>query len=221
VTQNSKFPISYSRLSTFENCPLQFEYLYVNKAVQDNGNEFTQYGTRVHESLEHYAKTRDPEHLTLETRKFAPIVDRIMSKEGEKWFEYQMAISPDKTPCDWFSPTVWLRSVADVLIVHKDTAWVLDYKTGKVKDNPTQMQLFACMTMLHFPQVQKVKTSFIWLVHDSTTNAEYSREGFDGLWRGLEQRFARVQEGVDLGVFPAKPSRLCNWCAAKKVCSHA
>lgn len=218
---NNKMPLSYSRLSCFENCQQQFDYLYVTKNVQDQGSVHTEYGVRVHESLENYAKAQDVSHLTLETKKFAPLVDTILRKSGDKYFEHQMAITAALQPCDWFASDVWIRSIADVLVVDGKKAYCLDWKTGKVKDNPTQMQLFACMTMLHFPEVEEVKTSFIWLAHDKTTDATYPRSQFELLWEGLSKRFARVQETIDLGVFKAKPSRLCNWCAAKSICSYA
>lgn len=217
----SKMPLSYSRLSCFETCQQQFDYLYVTKCVKDPGNVHTEYGIRVHESLETYAKTKDAAQLTVETVKYGPVVDAILRKQGAKYFEHQMAINGDMQPCDWFAQDVWVRSIADVLLVDGRKAYCLDWKTGKVKDNPTQMQLFACMVMLHFPEVDEVKTSFIWLAHDKTTEVTYSRAQFPLLWEGLSKRFAALQDTVDLGVFKAKPSRLCNWCAAKKICSYA
>jgi len=216
-----KFPISHSRLSTFENCPLQFEYLYVRKSIQDLGNEHTRYGNRVHESLELYGKEKDDKHITQETRQFRHLVDRVLMQGGDKYFEHQMAIDGNKVPCDWFSSDVWVRSIADVLVVNGNKAVCLDWKTGKPKDNPTQLQLFTCMVLLHFPEVEEVSTSFIWLNHGQTSNAKYSRGQFDQLWSGLTARFDKIQEAVELGVFKAKPSRLCNWCAAKAICSEA
>jgi hypothetical protein len=95
------------------------------------------------------------------------------------------------------------------------------HNTGKVKENPTQLQLFAAMVFWHYPQVNKVKTSFIWLKFDEVTNATYERRFLDSLWRALEPRFDMVQEVIDLGVFKTKPSPLCGWCAAKGFCPDA
>ena len=47
-------PLSFSRLSTFEQCPAQFDYLYVSKRVQNTMNEASEYGDRVHKVLEAY-----------------------------------------------------------------------------------------------------------------------------------------------------------------------
>lgn len=225
-------PLSFSRLSTFESCPAKFDYLYVTKSVKDKDNEFTIYGTRVHEVLESYGRSRTNatltaqaqlalDHPTPDISKHFPLVDRAVAAGGDIYFEHQMAITRERKPCDWFSPDVWIRGIADVLIVNGVRAWCLDWKTGKPKDNPTQLQLFAALIYAHFPQVDQVKTSFIWLNHDSTTDATYGRHMEPHLWLALEPRFARVQEAVDLGVYKTKPSPLCKWCPARALCPDA
>lgn len=225
-------PLSFSRLSTFESCPAKFDYLYVTKSVKDQDNEFTIYGTRVHEALENYGRARAAsddaaqavsalEDIGDDVRKHFPIVDRVIGLGGSVFFEHQMALRRDKTPCDWFASDVWIRGIADVLVVNGNRAWCLDWKTGKPKENPTQLQLFAALVFAHFPEVTEVRTSFIWLNHDDATNAIYERRMADHLWLALEPRFSRVQDTVDLGVYPTKPSGLCRYCPARSVCGDA
>jgi predicted RecB family nuclease len=167
----------------------------------------------------------DLDSLSVEGRntldQWGSVVDVIMKRPGEKLFEHQMAVNADLKPVDWFAKDVWLRSIADVLVVDGDTAYCLDYKTGKVKDNPTQLQLFAAMVFWHYPQVNKVKTSFIWLKFNETTNATYERRFLDSMWRALKPRFTKVQDTINLGVFKTTPSGLCPWCAAKNICPDA
>ena len=219
-------PLSFSRLSTFEQCPAQFDYLYVSKRVQSTSNEAADYGDRVHKVLEAYGNgSLDKESLSEEGRstlkQWGAVVDKIMARPGTKLYEHQMAVNRQLQPVDWFASDVWIRSIADVLIIDGDTAYCLDYKTGKVKDNPTQLQLFAAMVMWHFPEVKTVKTSFIWLKFNQMTNAKYERRFLDALWRGMEPRFDKVQEIIELGVFDTKPSGLCPWCPAKAICPDA
>lgn len=219
-------PLSFSRLSTFEQCPAQFDYLYVSKRVQSTSNEAADYGDRVHKVLEAYGNgTLDEQTLSEEGRstlkQWGAVVQKIMARSGTKLYEHQMAVNRQLQPVDWFASDVWVRSIADVLIIDGDTAYCLDYKTGKVKDNPTQLQLFAAMVMWHFPEVKTVKTSFIWLKFNQMTNAKYERRFLDALWRGMEPRFDKVQEVIDLGVFNTKPSGLCPWCPAKAICPDA
>lgn len=229
---NQVMPLSFSRLSTFEQCPAQFDYLYVSKRVQSISNEAADYGDRVHKTLEAYGRCKTEEERavmratqSLEEKQtlgtWGDLVDMVLSKPGEKYFEHQMAVNRQLQPVDWFAKDVWIRSIADVLVVNGDTAYCIDYKTGKVKDNPTQLQLFAAMVMWLFPEVKKVKTSFVWLRFNETTNAVYERRFLDALWRALEPRFTKVQEVIELGVFDTKPSGLCPWCPAKTICPDA
>lgn len=219
-------PLSFSRLSTFEQCEAQFDYLYVSKSVASQSNDASDYGDRVHKVLEAYGKgTLNEATLSDEgkqtLKRWGRLVDIINARGGDKYFEHQMAVNRDRNPTGWFDKDVWIRSIADVLLVDGDVAYCLDYKTGKVKDNPTQLQLFAAMVMWHFPEVQKVKTSFLWLKYDETTNATYERRYLDALWRAMEPRFVKVQDIIDLGVFKTKPSGLCPWCPAKDICPDA
>jgi len=226
----SQIPLSYSRLATFEACEAKFNYLYVAKTVVDTDNEFTIYGNRVHSELELYAKVKLGQesedklselHPVRAASMWYPLVDRALQSPGTHYFEKQMAITKAKQPCDWFAIDVWLRGIADVLVVNNDVAYCLDWKTGKIKDDPTQLKLFAAMIFAHFPEVRRVKTCFVWLHHGDTTESEYSVNDLDNIWAELEPRFDRVQEAVELGVFKAKPSGLCRFCAARQICSDA
>ena len=223
---SDKMALSYSRLSTFENCPAQFDYLYVSKSVRMASSEAIDYGHRVHKVLEDYGRGElNPTGLTeedeLSLKKWGNIVDVIMSRSGEKKFEYQMAVNENLEPVDWFADDTYFRSIADVLVIDGDTAYCLDYKTGKVRESPTQLQLFAAMIFWHFPEVQTVKTSFIWLRFNKTTNTTYERRYLEALWGALKPRVDKVHETIELGVFDTKPSGLCPWCPAKDICPDA
>lgn len=222
----SLMSLSFSRLNTFEQCPAKFDYLYVTKSVRDQASEASDYGNRVHEVLEQYGKGElDQASLGLEgkqtIKRWGSLVDTINAKSGEKLYEYQMAVDKDLQPCDWFSSDTYIRAIADVLVVDGKRAYCLDYKTGKVKENSTQLQLFASMVFWHYPEVEEVRTSFIWLKFDQVTNATYQRKYMTALWDGLKPRFDAVQETIDLGVFDTKPSGLCPWCPARDICPDA
>lgn len=217
----SKFPLSYSRVSCFKKCPAQFEALYVEKSVVDHGNDATQYGTRVHEQLQRYGETGVESELTRESKRWKVLVDKIRAQEGDKYYEYQMAINEDLEPCDWFAEEIWFRGIADVLVVNGDRAYCLDWKTGKSRyEDHVQLQIFAAMVMFHFPQVNIVRADFFWLVEDKHTKLTFDRIHLKTMWSRLSEQFDVVQEAVDLGVFVAKPTRLCNWCAAQDTCIY-
>jgi len=214
--------LSFTRLSTFEQCPLKFEYLYVSRSVVDEGSVHSHFGDRVHASLEAYGKSGDPTLLTDETGGFKGLVDTIRAQPGEKFWEYQMALDENRRPCDWFSKEARLRGIADVLVLQGDRAVCLDWKTGKVKPNSSQLALFACIVFRHFPEINEVVASFVWLKHGQVTNRTFTRgEALLSLWPDFEQRFGAVHGAVKLGYFKPKPGPMCMWCPARKRCAYA
>jgi hypothetical protein len=215
------FPMSFSKLNTYEQCPKKFWHIYLDQTFPQRETEQMARGTRMHSSLEHYGKTGDIAKLTAETRKFKPMMDRVREVEGDKYYEHKMAITIDKTPCAWDDEILWFRGIADVLIVNGATAYCLDHKTGKPKHDATQLALFALLTFAHFPDVEEVKSSFLWLAYDDLSHTSYQRRFADDLWRGLETRLQYVQDDIETKTFMCKPSKLCGWCPAQDICEEA
>jgi hypothetical protein len=233
---NPPFPTiahSFSRLSTFEQCAAKFDYLYVTRNVKDTDNEFTLYGSRVHEGMELAGKAATgtlvdqavdalaEEDYPLEVRMHLDLIRKIAAQPGEKHFEMKVALTRQLEPCEWMAPEVWLRGILDVLILNPPCAFVFDWKTGKMRDNPLQLQLFAWLVFTLYPQVNEVRTAFIWLNHGDITSTVFHRRDLHTLQAGLLPRFQRVQDAVDGGVFKARPSALCRWCPARSICPSA
>jgi hypothetical protein len=179
------------------------------------------YGTLVHNSLEKYGRTGDYADLIPAARPFKWIVDKVLSLEGDKYFEYQMAVREDRAPCEWDAEDAYLRGIADVLIVNDDVAYCLDYKTGKPKADGTQLMIFALLILEHFPRVRLVKSSFLWLAYNDITHTEYLRRYSDPLWDGLTRRIADLNLSVANNLYTTNPSKLCGWCVAKEICPDA
>jgi len=218
--------LSFSRLNTFEQCPAKFDYLYISKVVKDEFNEASDYGNRVHKTLEQYGRGQlNMGELSLEQRqtieRWGGLVDKLMDKPGVKMFEKQMCIGKDLQKLDWFSKQAYIRAIADLLIVDGKTAYCFDYKTGKVKEDDTQLKMFAAVVMQLYPEVDTVKTAYIWLMHDKITPSTYSRDYLSELWESINARTNEVFETVELGFYEAKPSGLCPWCPARKICPSA
>jgi RecB family exonuclease len=214
--------MSFSKLNTFENCPKRFYYSYIDtEALPQVETEQMKRGTRVHTSLEMYGRTGDTAHLTAESRKYREIVDKILSADGDKYYEHNMAITKSKSPCSWDAESLWLRGIADLLVVNADKAFCFDYKTGKPKDDHTQLIIFSLLTFAHFPEVETVSTGYLWLSHDSLSAASYHRSESEYLWDSIEPRLNKVFDALNNNNFPTRPTRLCGWCQAKEICPDA
>ena len=216
-----KLAHSYSSLDTYEKCPLKYYYLKIEKSVKDSGNEFTRYGERVHEGLAKRLLSNEP--LPEDLEQYEGLCATIKGKNPVLNAEIRMCINENLEPTEWFSADAWLRSIVDILIVDHNnaTATVMDWKTGKPNKNYNQLKLFALQVFQHYPQVDKVKTAFIWLKDKSINSKVYVRGDMGTMWETVLNKIDRVKQSVKYDKWPPKPSGLCRYCPANKICDFA
>lgn len=208
---------SYSALSMFENCPRKYHAVKIAKTFSD-ANKFNMRGDDEHKCFDYYLKGRSPLPATLQ--KFQPMLDKFRSAKGELYSEFQMALTEAYKPCsfkDW--DNAWVRSVADLLIVIGDTAVMTDWKTGKVKDEPDQMQLAAGLIFQHFPAVNTVRSAYMFIHHNATVPYTFTRQQVPDIWGNFLPRVKRLTLAVKTDEWPATPNPLCRFCPVK-TCPH-
>ena len=205
---------SYSALTNFEACPKKFWHYRIKRDFKDEGGEASKYGEYVHKAIEAYL-LKDVK-LPLDLTHMKPVVDTYKGMKADRILgEQQLAINAEYEPTGWFDKDVYCRAIIDAICVHKDVALLLDWKTGKMKDDgATQLRLAAVMYLLHDPDVNKVAMRYVWMAHKGkTTNFTMTREEIPAVWNELAPRLKRYQHAHDHDEFPASPSGLCRkWC---------
>lgn len=214
-------PWSYTSLTSFETCPRRFYLTRVTKEVKEPQSQAMLHGNEVHKALE--VSLRDGQPLPEKYSQHQPIIDRLSSKPGTKLIEHKVALTKGFKETSFFSKDCWVRGVVDVGIVQGKSAVVLDYKTGKPKSDPSQLKLFAGMTLSSFPKVEKVTVGFMWLAHNrmnSDDKAIYTRDDLPVIWEEFSSRVSRMESAERENRFVPKPSGLCReWCpVGKKLC---
>jgi hypothetical protein len=226
VTSRGKpkaFAWSYSKLKNFESCPKRYYNVDVTKAVKEEDSENLQYGNAIHKVLAEAltGKAALPGHFS----HLQSWVDRLNGGfEGEILVEQQLAIRADFSPTTWFGHDVWYRGIADVIkIIGPETgkvALVLDWKTGKIKEDGVQLALMAACVFAHHPAVQKIRTEFVWLKEQAETRADFTRADLAAVWNGVLPRVAMLENAHKSMEFPPKPGSLCRkWCPVTS-CPH-
>lgn len=214
-------PWSYTSLTAFETCPRRFYLTRVSKEVKEPQSAAMLHGNEVHKALETALRNETP--LPEKYEKYQPIVDSIAAKKGEKLIEHKVALTKGFKPTTFFANDVWVRGVVDVGVVGKDTAVLLDYKTGKPKHDASQLKLFAGMALSSLPKLQEVKVGFIWLAYNRMSGddiATYTRDDLPEIWGDFTHRVSRMEVSEKENRFTPRPSGLCrNWCpVGKKLC---
>jgi hypothetical protein len=202
---------TYSQLEKFETCPKQFYHVRVSKDVTEPPTDATKWGERVHTAFEHRILngTALPDGMS----QWEGIATKIASMKGDIMCEQKMAINNAFQPADWSN--AWSRGIADVAVVYKDSAVILDYKTGKRK--PTeQLMLYAGYAFAYYPQVNTVSTGFVWLKEQKIDKTSFHRSDVSTIWLEFLPRVRKLESAYEKDKWVARPSGLCNgWCPVK------
>lgn len=206
---------SHSALTAFETCPRKYYHIKVAKDTQDPPGEAALWGQTVHKHLEERAKNGVP--LPESLQYCEPIVNQIISRDGKRIVEEQIALTRNLTPTGWFAKDVWCRGIVDIGIVNEKNAVLLDWKTGKRKPDNDQMQLFAGFAFKKWPWVEKITTAFVWLKDNKTDKQVFKRDEHESqIWQEVMPRVTRMEQAYEKDSWPAKPSGLCrNYCPVR------
>ena len=215
-----KLSHSYSSIKLYENCPLRYYRQRIVKDVTDPGGDASKHGERIHTFLENRLKGSG---LDAEVAQYEPLCASVesLAKQGTLHIEKELVLTENLTPTGWWESDAWLRSKLDVLVVIDATAVVMDWKTGKRNADQFQMQMFAAQVFKHFPDVQQVKTSLVWLKTMEMDTEVYNRADINTVWAEIMKRIQRIHSSVEHDNWPAKPSGLCRFCPCRHDCDYA
>lgn len=216
-----KLAHSYSAIKLYENCSLRYYRQRVLKDVVDEGGEASKYGERIHKYFEDRLKDKVP--LPEEVAKHEKVCQAVekLASSGKLYVEKELVLTDELKPTGWWDADAWLRSKLDVLVIVGDTAVVMDWKTGKRKVDFFQMQMFAAQVFKHYPDVQMVKTSLVWLKTKQMDTEVYSRATTNEIWHDILTKVQRIYKSLEHDNWPAKPSGLCRYCPARHDCDFA
>ena len=223
-------PWSFSRLNDFETCPKSFHEKHILKSVKfDNTSPHLIKGRDIHEKMERAVKQvieTGGGGFPKEIHSTVPFIQNMVrfardtSDEPLFLTEQQRAMRENLSETSWFGKDVWVRVIWDWLIIADDKAIVIDWKTGKPWPDQGQLKLFAGAAMAAYPQVESVRTAYVYTEHKKVTRESYEREEYNQIWDEFGERSELIQLANESGNWPAKPSTMgCRWCKVK--CEHA
>mgnify|MGYP003630079845 FL=1 len=145
--------------------------------------------------------------------RFKKMVDTLIAIPGIKYPELKMALTKNLEKCDFDDENRWVRGIADLVIVDKDYAFVIDYKTGSNKyPDPKQLRLMALMMFSYFPQVNKIKAGLLFVMKNSFIDETYERKDIKDSWGKFEVPLKRLETSYNNDQWVPNPTPLCGWC---------
>jgi hypothetical protein len=215
IRNNKPLVWSFSFLNTYDNCPKKADATYISKEIKYEESPEAAHGNKIHKIAE--------DALRLEQFPSVPY-------DGMNKFFHDMYAMPKRNPIEpelklgvtrnwqstgFFANDVWGRGKVDApIILSKTHAIIFDWKTGKVREDPYELEVQAVLLKAAYPTLEIVKGAYIWLKEDKYGEV-HDLSNFDR----TKNRIERTMEKVGQGQFYVTPNPLCGWCPLK-TCKH-
>jgi|TARA_R110002126_G_scaffold10869_5_gene49930 hypothetical protein len=213
-------PWSFSKIKAFEQCPKQFYHEKVLKQFPFVQTQAILYGNQFHKMAEDFIGKDVP--IPERFNYVAKALQSLKDKAGTKLVEQKMGIREDLDPCGFYDKEVWFRGIADLLILHKDVAFVVDYKTGKSAKyaDKGQLELMALSVFAHYPEIERVRAGLLFVVSKDLIKTTYTNYDKDTLWSKWIGKYQQMAKAAELDVWNPRPNGLCrNHCPVTE-CAH-
>ena len=197
---------SYSSLKMYQTCPAQWDAVYRRKAVRREESPALAKGIRIHAQLEEAVLKGTPAPVWTPPGLMATLQDNTVVVEAE------YAITFDMTPCGFWDEAAWLRGKVDVAMVRGPKAIVLDWKTGQVRVDPLQADVYATLLRAAHGSTLAITFSFIFVEQAQTVTLKPDS--------GAEERVRAIIDTIEADeVFEPTPCWACYYCPVVS-CEH-
>jgi len=212
--------LSPSSLLNFETCPHQFYRLRIVRDVEpDPPGPALQIGKRDHASFESRL-SKAPMGLPPHLLPWEALCAKLEAGCDFMYCEVPLALTENLEPCVYKHPQAWLRGYVDFLGIKGDRAIIIDWKTGKRRPKPLQLQVYALAVLVGNPKIQNVTAMFVWTREGAHDTYTYSRADLPELTTSVLEACAPVDRALREDVWEKRPSGLCHkWCPVVD-CEH-
>lgn len=199
---------SYSLLSQDDNCPEAARQLFIIKKYKKSYT--VQGGIDDHKVLE--ARLRYQEPLPAPLAKAEPLVASL-ERNGTPEVEVSLAVNRDLSPTGFWDG--WLRGKYDVITRAVKSAFIGDWKSGKVRESQDQLEIGALLLMATHPQIDTVVGANIWLGLQTPklgTPFTFKRAENEQRWLKWVRRIQTIERRDPNVEWEKRSGPLCKFC---------
>lgn len=199
---------SYTLLHTYRSiCAHQAFRRFLLKDIPFQETLAMKRGNEVHSAMEYRVSGGKP--LPADMRQWEPLAAAFDGKGAkvENW----VGITIEGKACDSRAGNVWGRGKIDLYIVKDTTAFLLDYKTGKVREEPFELEVQSVFLHAKFPQLKKIMGQYAWLA-ENRIGKMYDLSNTAETWQTICATVRAIQSNRRPDGFDKKQSGLCGWC---------
>lgn len=217
-------PYSFSKISTHSWCNRKFKYAVIDKVPKEESDKTALLkGGAVHSILENYP---DKSNHKL-APKYQHIFNNFLNSElGQKYLlkesvkEYKFALDKNLEPQE-YNNSALLRGFIDAIIIVDDILHILDWKTGKFKDQRfqdfNQLIIYGIYFFQKYPQINKIKLSYVYVEHNLENELIIYRKYLQNYINDLLNKIRTIENDTE---FKKMPNRFCYNCEYKNHCDN-
>lgn len=202
---------SYSRYALYEECPAKAKYKFIDKLPEPPAPAMER-GNVIHKLAEDFT-TGKIKKLPPELKLFSDQFTEL--KKSKPQVEQTWAFTSE------WKQTLWndwkgckVRIKTDAACVDGDTLYIIDHKTGKLRDGyDTQLSLYATGGFLVHPTVKKISTQMWFLDSGDVVEKDYVAAEGPKLLKEWDKRVVPMLNDTR---FAPKPGNACRWCPYSK-----
>ena len=207
---------SYSRLTTWETCPLKARFKFVDK-IKTPGSPAANRGLELHKQSAEYLTNPEME-FPIALHNVRSVLDKLRTPTVKA--ELQIAVTKEWTPTAWFAPDVYCRVIYDVLDVSGGEAYVGDLKSGKIREeeHEDQLSLYAAAVLSTEQGVEEVTAAVFYSDHPlkkdvNPLSKTYKISELKGLRKSWDDRAGKMLAD---DIFAPKANPTCRYCDYSK-----
>lgn len=207
-------------MKNFEVCPKRHYEIDLAKNIKEPEGEQLQWGNFVHSGFKARCgidRTPLPDNM----KQYEPWAQKVLGDgSGIIIVEEGLAINRNFTSTGNFADDVWLRVKMDFARIVGDIAIAVDWKTGKILEDPVQLALVAACLFAKFPHLKAIRSCYVWLKEDCESSETFYRDDMQAVWRSLWARIEAMEQAHIHMNYPPTPSGMCMRYCAVKSCPH-
>lgn len=182
--------LSWSRLSTYMQCPRKFQLSYISKSFREEEKSIHLVkGEQLHKQMEDYILARNgaatmPLGFSAEVKQSLPYVDKLYTLFDAIHPEAQVAADINWKACEWFAKETAWRAIWDASALSANKCFLADWKSGKVYpygEGFGQLHLSSVIALERWEALPEVTSAYVYLEHKVVTPIKLTREKTDQL----------------------------------------
>lgn len=216
---------SYSLLNKWDICNHQAYRIYIAKDLpKEKESPEMKWGNEVHKAFETRLKWGSAVRGNPDTGydwlpsmiQYEPFAAALDGRSVKP--EQQLGITSKGQPVGFWDGATWLRGKLDAPVVSGATALLLDWKTGKPREEPFELEVQALLLRARHPEIRTIVGRYVWLKENrlgETHDCSDTQRTFNMVHDTMDE----IAHSIQMDRFDKKPGPLCGWCPVID-CNH-